>query len=143
MPLYKEYNYSLPEKELISISNQGDPQIGKNGRSIIYNKRAPNGAFIEQYILDGQGFASVNQQGEIQHTYSREVGAFSFGCNIRYQRNDGREYFAQNPINNLSSLPYSEDIDELIQGLAGTPIEVIYVEKSSGPEVYIIVRQEE
>lgn len=142
MLLYKEYNYTLPGKELISISNQGDPQIGKNGRSIIYNKRAPNGAFIEQYILNGQGFASVNQQGEIQHTYSREEGAFSFGCNIRYLRNDRREYFAQNPICNLNSLPYFEDINELIQGLMGIPVEVIYVEKSTGPEVYIIIRQE-
>lgn len=142
MPLYKEYNYSLPGRELISISNQGDPQINAGGRNIIYNKRAPNGAFIEQYILEGQGFASVNQQGEIQHTYTREEGNYNYGCNIKYRRNDGREYFAQNPITDLSNFPYPGEIEEIVQGFTVAPVEIIYVEKSSGPEIYIIVRQE-
>lgn len=140
--MHKEYNYDINTKELISISLQGEPQIEANGYTVIYNKRTPDGKFIERYIIHEDGFASTDLHWNINHTYKREVGEFEYGCNVKYIRNDGRVYYAQNGNIQVNLFPNSERIQELIDLHSDKKIvELIYVEKDVGTQIYIITKE--
>lgn len=140
--MHKEYNYDIDTKQLISISLQGEPQVEANGKTIIYNKRTPDARFIERYIEHENGFASTDQEWNINHTYNREKGEFEYGCNVKYIRNDGRVYYAQNGTIQVNLLPNSERIQELIDFHSDKKIvELIYVEKDVGTQIYIITKE--
>lgn len=144
MIVIKEYNFDLITGELISISNKSLPFTVVNDKEIIFNKRKyGTGSFIERYIpISNTEFASVDKDFNITNTYKRETGVYDYGCNVKYTRDDGRIYYAQNKQINIDLLPYNEKIKECLQRC---PIdetmelnEVIFVEKQSGPQVYFI-----
>lgn len=134
MKVYKEYNYDVETGTLLSISNQADPLVNNE---ILFLKRDLDGRFVEKYIVHGDGFASINSSGEITDTYTRDTGEFLYGCNVRYIRNDGRTYYAQNPVTDVELIPHSESIKQLLSKHHNV-VELIYVEKTVGVQIYII-----
>ncbi len=134
MIIFKEYNYDLNTEKLISISMQKDPLVGGN---IVYMKRDLQGRFIEKYLSSADGFVSTNNKEEITHSYTREMGYFEYMCNIKYTRMDGRVYYAQNPFVDASVFPMNDVIQRLLKR-HNKIIELIYVEKDVGPQIYII-----
>jgi hypothetical protein len=141
--MYKEFNYSLDTGDLLSISMQGTPLARTpDGVEIAYNKRTVDGKFIERYIVSGGGFASVNQDWTEVNTYTRLEGEFEYGCNVKYVRDDGRVYYAQNPYIDASLFPNSPRILEITR-LHSNIAEVIYAQKESGAQIYVITRSDQ
>ena len=136
--IFREYNFTLPEGELLSVSLQGDPLVTTpTGSRIIYNKRTPNGVFLERYIQHGEGFASVDLNWMITNTYTRSEGEFEYGANVKYVRDDGRVYFAWNHAP-FSNAPYALEIKSILDSHSLNPVEIIFALKPSGPQIYII-----
>lgn len=141
--MFKEYNIDLNTNTIISVSMQKENFINIDNKKILYNKREyGTGRFLERYIvLDEKEnlFASVDKDWNIEHVYKTYFGNFDYGSNQLIVRDDGRKYFGQFDTLNIELLPHSDKIKEIVKNYDNIN-GIIYVEKESGPQIYLILK---
>lgn len=139
---FKEYNYRVATGELTSISIQVPNGIKTDHGVIIYNKRSPDGKFIEKYVLapnESYQFKSIDQDGNTNNTYSIEI---IDEVKRKITRDDGRVYYeyhgkAEELASICESLPNTDKLKELLSRHPNSVV-MIWTDKEGVESVYII-----